>query len=117
PLHSLRPVRRDDPSDRLEADRAGLDKIAISKSLSDDDMQQPVGESRIGTWSQLEMEIGEARSRSRAWIGHYEPSSAPLLLVEVLHDRRHRLSEICADQQDRLGFRDVFDGKGKSTID
>lgn len=117
PLHSLRPVRCNDPSHRLEPAGAAVDEIAIDQSPGSDDMQQTVGQRRIGAWRQLEMEIGEPRGRRRPRVGHYEPSSAPLLLVEVLQDRRHRFGEICADQQDRPGACDVFDRKRQPTID
>ena len=44
------------------------------------------------------------------------PPRAPLLL-EILHDRRHRLGGVGANQQDRFGPRDVLEREGQAAID
>ena len=116
-LDTLGPVRRRHPLHVVEALRTLADVLGVDLSLSNQQVQQPVGECRIGAGAKTQVKLGPLRRRRSPRVGDHERAAVSLLCLEVPHDRRHRLCRIGADEQDGLRFGNVLERKRQSAIE
>ena len=79
-------------------------------------MEQSVGESRVRARLERQMVPRPERSRRPSWIDHDQRAAFFLLGLEILKNRRHRLRDIGADEQDDVGPCDVLDWKRQAAI-
>ena len=87
------------------------DELRVEQVVSRGDMQQAVGEREIGARRDLQMQGGVLRGRRPARIDDDQFAAALPLGLEILHDRRHGLGGVAADQQNHLRAGDVFERK------
>ena len=81
------------------------------------DVQQSVGQRRVGARRELQMQRRQLGGGRSARIDDDQLAAAPALLLEILHDRRHGLGRIAADQQDRLRAGDILERKRQPAIE
>jgi len=81
------------------------------------DVQQAVGQHGIGARRDLEVQGRRGRSRRETRIDHNEGSPALLLLLKILHDRRHGFREIAAHEENGLRLREIWQRKRQASVD
>ena len=103
PVRPVRRRRRAGPRSKPVV-RVG-DEVVVDQAVADGDVEQPVGERRIGAGRELQVQGRALRAVAVApRIDHDQLPAAALLLVEILHHRRHGFGRVAADEQDRLGL-------------
>jgi hypothetical protein len=82
-LDALGPVRRRQPLHVVEALRTLADVLGVDLSFSNQQVQQPVGECRIGAGAKTQMELGPLSRRRSPRVGDHEHATVSLLCLEV----------------------------------
>ncbi len=117
PLDALRPVAGGVCPHRLETFGALADIGFVDQALVNQDVQQAVREDGVCAGNQAQVHRRLFGGRRPAWIDDDELPAGATLRVEVLHDRRHRLGDVGADEQDGIGAGDVRDGERQPAIE
>ena len=94
-----------------------LDERLVDQVLAHHHVQQSIRQGRVGTGPELQVARGPHRGWRPAWIDDDQLSAVRLLRLEVPHDRRHRLGDVAADEQDGVGVRDVRERKRQTAIE
>ncbi len=110
-LYSLRPVGGRDGFCLLEAAGALADIVKIDELVSDENMEQAVRQGDVCSRHKTQVQRGVLCSRRGTRINRHQASAASTLLLEILHDRRHRLRDVTADQQNSFSKGNVFQRK------
>ena len=89
----------------------------VEESISNQDMDEPIGESRIRTRAQGQVARGPLRGRRTPRVCHKQFSARCELGLEVLHDGRHCFGRVAADEKDRAGVCDIGKRERQSPIE
>ena len=117
PFDAFGPVTRDGGAHVVEALRAPCHVLLVDEPVAHDDVQEPVREREIGSRDAREVQRRRACGGCPAWVDDDEGAATRALLLEVLHDRRHRLGNVGSDEEHHVGARDVFDREGDAAIE
>ena len=113
-------VRRVDaehgPSDLVEPDCAAGDVVEIDQAIFDRQVQKTVGQEEVGPRRELEVQLCGLRGVGAARIDDDQRPLGPLR-GDPLHERRHRVGDVRAPEQQRLGLGDVADRKRQPAVD
>ncbi len=116
-LDPVGPIGRDDAADLVESTRARGDEIAIDQAVADRHVQEPVGEGRVGPGRDLQVKRSELCGRGPAGIDDDELAAAPALLLEILHQRRHGVGRVAADEKNGLGSGNIIQRERQAAVD
>jgi hypothetical protein len=97
--------------------RALLDELVVDVAILDRDVQQAVCQREIGSRHVLQVQCGAAGGDRRAGTDDDEAPAIQTLVVEIGDCGRHRLRQVAADEQDRVGGGDVLEREGHSAVE
>ena len=116
-LHAFGPIGRGDTADLVEALGARVHKRLIDEPVADEDVEQAVGERRVRARADRQMPRRPCGRRRAPGVDDDERAACGLLRLEVLHDRRHRLGRVAANEQHDPGARDVVERERQPAVD
>ncbi len=85
-----------------------MDVVQVDEPFTNEDVHQPICQGRIRTRCEAQVQRGISGRRREA--GVYDDKLPPIaaLGLKILHNGRHRLSNVASDEHDDLGLRNVF---------
>ena len=104
-------------TDVFESFGACRDVALVDQAVADADVEEAVGERRIGAGAQLQVDRRPFGGRGRTRIRDNELPAVGPLRCEVLHQRRHRLAGIAAGEQHRACARDVLERERQPAVE
>ena len=94
-----------------------LDVPDVDESVSNQDMDEPIGKSRVRPRAQGKVAGGPLGGRRTAGIGHEQLPAVSELGLEILHDRGHRFSRVTAHQENGARVRDISKRERQPSIE
>ena len=116
-LHASRPIRGRHAADQFKIPGARGDERVVHIAFLDGNVQEAVGERGVGPGGDLKMQSGSGGSGSGSRVGHDQRAATRFLLLKILHDGRHGLRQIAADQKNGVGLWDVRQRKRKTAVE
>ncbi len=104
-------------ADVFESFGACRDVALVDQAVADADVEEAVGERRVGAGAQLEVDRRPLGGRGRTRIGDDELPAVGPLRREVLHQRRHRLAGVAACEQNGACARDVLERERQPPVE
>ncbi len=117
PLHPLGPVRGHHPAHRTESRSPRGDVRLVDVTPGDRDVQQPVRQRQVSPRRDLQVQRGTPGRRRLPRIDHDQRAAVVLLIGQPPRERRHRLSNIAACQQDGTGRGEIRQREGQPAVD
>ena len=117
PLDPFWPVRGEHAANGVEAFGSIANVIGIRKPVAHQNVEQAVRQRSVGAGLEGQVKRRPRRCGRLPGIDHDEAAAVFLLLLEVLHDGRHRFGGVAAGQQHRFGSRDVGQRERQTTVD
>ena len=112
----LRPVGGNQSPHVVESLSAAGDVIEVKQAIADDNVEQSVGQGRVGARYEPEVQIGAGGGGSEARIGYDEFPAGGFLLLEILHHGGHCFGGVATHHEDDLCAGDVLQREGQAAI-
>ena len=104
----------------VPAGRTTSQVLLVGPPLRDDEVENSQQEREIRARQRLEVQTrpvgGQRRRRGEPRVDDHQPA-AVASPGQVLHERRHRVGDVAAEQQHRPGAADVLDRERQSAVD
>ena len=116
PLHAFRPVGRDRRPHPLKSLSALRHVPGVNHPVADEDVQQPIGEDRVGSRHQAQVKVRALRRGGQPGVGDNQLPAVAALRLKVLHHGRHGFRGVVAHEQDHFGAGDVLHREGQAAV-